>query len=308
MKTSDLFPTLDWQLFVVAPWAEDFRATFVVVLMGFLVCLGCGLAGVYVILRRMALVGDAISHSILPGVFLMFLVTGTWNSLPMMAGAVATGILSVLLIELIHKTTRVKPDAAIGIVFTSLFAIGVVLISTLGGEVHFDAECVLYGEIGYVALEPPVEFFGCEWLPVSVLRMAVVSGLTLGLILLFYKQLLVTSFDPGLAASLGMRTGFYHYGLTCLLALLIVSALEAVGVILVIAMIIFPGATGLLLSRRLSGVLVWSAVFALLYALLGFHLAQWLNSSLAGSMTVVALVLFVLVWGGSVAMRGRQRS
>ncbi|PJF20582.1 MAG: ABC transporter, partial [Phototrophicales bacterium] len=205
----------------------------------------------------MALIGDAISHSILPGIVLFFVITGSWETGTMMLGAIMTGVLSVVLIEVIYKTSRIKADAAIGIVFTALFAIGVIMISTMTGDVHFDAECVLYGEIGYVALDLPVNWGGVDLLPATVMRMGIVTLLVVMLIGLFYKQLLVTSFDPGLAASLGIRPAFYHYGLTGLLAVLIVSAIEAVGVILVIAMIIFPGATGLLLSRRLKGVMVY---------------------------------------------------
>lgn len=296
MNLWDTIEPLSWGPVFVEPWRDDFYGTLYIVLMGFFVSLGCGLIGVYVVLRRMALVGDAISHSILPGVVLVFVLTGSWAVWTMMGGAILTGVLSVLLIELIHKTSRIKPDAAIGIVFTSLFALGVIMVSTMTGDVHFDAECVLYGEIGYVALDLPVDVAGWELVPASVMRMGAVCLLLVVLILLFYRQLLVTSFDPGLAASLGMRPALYHYALAGLLAVVIVSAIEAVGVILVIAMVIFPGATALLLARRLPQVMLWTVVFSALYAVLGYHLAQWLNSSIAGCMTVIALLVLALVW------------
>ena len=264
--------------------------------MGFLVAATCGLIGCFIILRRMALVGDAISHSLLPGITLAFLLTNSRDTLPMMIGAIAAGVVTVALIEAIRQSSRIKPDAAIGIVFSSLFAIGVVLISAYADTVDLDAECVLYGEIGWIPLEDRIVLGGYEIGPLPVIRMAVIGLIALGLLLTFYKELLVTSFDAGLAASLGINPGRYQYGLTLFLSVVIVSSFESVGVILVIAMLIFPGATSMLLTDRLPRILWLSAGFSGLYGLLGFHLATWLDASIAGGMTVVAGIIFTLVW------------
>ena len=150
---------------------------------------------------------------------------------------------SVFLIEFIHKQSRVKPDAAICIAFTTLFAFGVVMMSGLEsrGAFHIDAECVLYGEIAFVPLEPAVVFLGCELGPLPVVRMALVLLVLVLLVVIFYKELLITSFDPGLARSLGMRVSLWHYGLMAALAVVIVAVFESVGAILAVAMLFRGG-------------------------------------------------------------------
>ena len=150
---NDFIPAFEWQRVMVEPWTENLPTTFWIVLMGFLITAACGMIGNYLILRRMALVGDAISHSVLPGLAIAFLLSHSLNTVPMFIGALGAGIVTTVMIELIHKKTRVKQDSAIGITFSTLFAIGVILISFGQTDaVHLDAECVLYGEIGYVPL------------------------------------------------------------------------------------------------------------------------------------------------------------
>ena len=264
--------------------------------MGFLVAGTCGLVGCFVILRRMALVGDAISHSILPGITLAFLLTNSRDTLPMMLGAVGAGVVTVALIEAIRNTSRIKPDAAIGIVFSSLFAVGVILISVFADEVDLDAECVLYGELGFIPLQDIAYFGEIVIGPEPVVRMAIIALIAIVLLFAFFKEMIVTSFDSGLAASLGINPTRYQYGLTLFLSIVIVSSFESVGVVLVIAMIIFPGATALMLTDRLPIALALSTVISGAYSLLGFHLATWLNASIAGGMTVIAGIVFGIVW------------
>lgn len=302
---SQLIPPFDWQRVVVQPWTTDFPITFWVVLMGFLVTAACGLVGNYLLLRRMALVGDAISHSILPGLVAAFLVFRHVSVGAMFAGALAAGLTTVLLIEFIHQQSRVKPDAAICIAFTTLFALGVVLMSMLEtkGSFHIDAECVLYGEIAFVPLEPPAIWNGWELGPPSVLRMAAVLAAVAAAIFVFYKELLVTSFDPGLAKSLGMRTGVWHYGLMGALAIVVVSAFESVGAILAVAMLIVPPMFAGEISDRLPVRLALTVLHAALSAVLGLHLSVWLNCSAAGAMVVAAAALFAAAWAFSQVRR-----
>ncbi|MBN11827.1 MAG: iron ABC transporter [Opitutaceae bacterium] len=264
--------------------------------MGFLVAGTCGLVGCFVILRRMALVGDAISHSLLPGITIAFLLTHSRDTLPMMLGAVAAGVVTVALIEAIRYTSRIKPDAAIGIVFSSLFAVGVILISVFADEVDLDAECVLYGELGFIPLQDIAYFGEIVIGPEPVVRMAIIALIAIVLLFAFFKEMIVTSFDSGLAASLGINPTRYQYGLTLFLSIVIVSSFESVGVVLVIAMIIFPGATALMLTDRLPIALALSTVISGAYSLIGFHLATWLNASIAGGMTVIAGIGFGIVW------------
>ena len=296
--TPAFIPAFDWHHVVIQPWTEGWHISLWVVLMGFFVTAACGLVGNYLLLRRMALIGDAISHSILPGLVVAFIIfkhNATWV---MFLGAFAAGLLTVVLIEFIHKQSRVKPDAAICIAFTTLFALGVVLMSNLEtkGSIHIDAECVLYGEIALVALEPPFVLGGWQLGPPSVLRMALVLCVIALTILTFYKELLVTSFDPGLSRSMGLRTGLWHYGLMGALAIVVVSAFEAVGAILAVAMLIVPPMFAGQLSDRLPVRLGLTVLHAALSALIGFHLSVWLNCSAAGAMVVAAAGLFVAVW------------
>jgi len=294
-------PAFDWHRVVVQPWTEDFTVSFWIVVMGFLVTAACGLVGTYLLLRRMALVGDAISHSILFGLVVGFLLFRSAGTLVMFGAAAATGLLTVGIIEFIHRQTRVKADAAICIAFTTLFAAGIVLLSLaeLRGPVHLDAECVLYGEIAFVPLEPPVEVAGLALGPVSVVRLAAVLLAVILLIALFYKELLVTSFDPGLARALGMRSGVWHYGLMGALSIVIVSVFEAVGAILAVAMLVVPAMFAAQLSDRLPMRFGLVFVHAALSSVLGYQLSVWLDCSPAGAMVVMGAALFLLAWAAT---------
>ncbi|MFN7139066.1 MAG: metal ABC transporter permease, partial [Limisphaerales bacterium] len=299
---SNLIPPFDLRTFFVAPWADVITATsnFWIALMGFLVAAACGLVGNYLIVRRMALVGDAISHSVLPGIAIAFLVSQARGGTAMFLGALVAGIATTVLIEFIHKKTRVKQDAAIGIAFTSLFAIGVILVSLFAAQIDLDQECVLYGEIGYIGPEAlateHVRFLGLSLGPASVARMMIVAVLTVVLIVVFYKELLVSSFDPGLASSLGINATIVHYALMSWLSVVVVSAFESVGAILVIGMLIIPGATAALWSDRFPIIMLLTVFNAAFSSVGGVHLATWLNCSPAGAMVVAASLLFVIGW------------
>jgi manganese/zinc/iron transport system permease protein len=311
---NSFIPSFDFQRVVVEPWTTDFVSYGWVMLMGFLVATACGLVGNYLILRRMALVGDAISHSVLFGIAVGFIVlvstappsAGTeavaahlskWRSTAMFLGALGAGLLTTLIIELIHKKSRIKQDAAIGITFTTLFALGVVIITNFASKVDLDQECVLYGEIGNISLDTPYVQLGSVIIgPPSLVRMALVTFVVLLLIVVFYKELLVSSFDSGLAFSLGINATFVHYGLMSVLSVVVVSSFESVGAILVIAMLILPGATASLLSQRLSAILCLSVIHAASSSVLGMHLGVWLNCSPAGAMVVIGGILFCVAW------------
>lgn len=292
-----LIPPFDFQRVIVSPWTEDLASYGWIMLMGFFVATACGLVGNYLMLRRMALVGDAISHSVLPGLVIAYLLAGTRHSTVMFLGALVAGVLTTVLIEVIHKKSRVKQDAAIGITFSSLFAIGVILVSQFASKIDLDQECVLYGEIGSIPLDMPYVQLGSMVLgPPPLVRMAVVAVIVAALIVIFYKELLVSSFDPGLAFALGINATFVHYSLMSMLSVVVVSAFESVGAILVIAMLILPGATASLLSRRLPVIFLSTVVHAALCSVLGVHLALWLDCSIAGAMVVMGTALFVIAW------------
>lgn len=295
---SGFVPAFDWHRVVVQPWTADVAVTWWIVLMGFMAGAACGVVGTYLLLRRMALVGDAISHSILFGLVAAFLVFREAGTLVMFVAAVATGLLTVGIIEFIHRQSRVKPDAAICIAFTTLFAAGVVMLSAaeVAGPVHLDADCVLYGEIAFVPLDPPAEVLGVSIGPAAVVRIGAVLAGLLVLVGIFYKELLVTSFDPGLARSLGMRVAWWHYGLMAALSLVVVSVFEAVGAILAVAMLVVPPMFAAQLSDRLPVRLGLVFVHAAVSSVVGYHVAMWLDCSPAGAMVVAGAMLFVGAW------------
>jgi len=284
----------------IAPWRDDFWGSLYVTMTGMFIVLSCGWVGAYLILRRLALVGDAISHSVLPGLVIALLIAGKVTSSAMFLGALVAGVATTALIEFLHGASRTKPDAAIGVSFTFLFALGVILVNWFAGSVDLDADCVLHGELIHVAMEvfdpeSVIVAFGVEW-PMTLVRMAGVSLVTIVLILLFYKELLVSSFDAGLAASLGFRPRWIHYGLMIGLSWVIVSAFESVGAILVIAMLILPGATAYLWVNRLPWMLTLTTLFSPVIALTGYHLGVWLNCSIAAAMALAAAGLFLVTW------------
>jgi manganese/zinc/iron transport system permease protein len=253
----------------------------------------CGTIGCYLVLRRMSLMGDAVSHAVLPGLVLAFLFTGSLNIGGMLVGAFLIGLLTTFLTQTLHRHGGVPADASMGVVFTSLFAIGVVMLR-YAGNVDLDAECVLQGQLAYVPLYL-TEVFGY-----SVPRAAVSTGtvlvLNVAFILLLWKELKITSFDPALATTMGMRSGLIHYLLMAMVAGTTVASFEAVGSILVIAMLIVPGATAHLLTDRLDRMLWIAAGVAVLSAYLGFlGFARW-NSDVepAGMIAVAAGCLFFL--------------
>ena len=288
---NSLIPAFDFENVFVFPWTGNIANTGSLVLMGFFVTAACGLVGNYLMLRRMALMGDAVSHSVLPGLVIAFLFTGSRGTGAMFLGALMAGLLTTVIIETIHRKTRVKQDASIGVTFTTLFAIGVVLVSVYSSQVDLDAECVLYGEIGFI---PPLT--GWAELPEPLLRMGGVAVAVAVLIVVFYKELLVSSFDAGLARSLGINTTMFHYGLMVMLSIVVVSAFEAVGSILVVAMLILPGATAGMITTRLAVVHALAVLHAALSSVLGVHLALALGCQIGPAMVVAGAGLFTLAW------------
>ncbi len=292
---SELIPEFNLLEFLTYPWEGGIESSLWIVVMGFLVNAACAIVGNFLILKKIALIGDAISHSMLPGIAIAFLISSSRATWIMVTGAIIAGLITVWLIEFIQTKTRVKPDAALGVTFTTLFAIGVILISVFADHVDLDLDCVLYGEIGFISFETGPELLGYV-VPYPVIQMAGILLLVVVLLIAFYKELLVFSFDSGLATSLGISSRRVHYLLMVVLSLVVVFSFESVGAILVIAMLIIPGATASLLSDRLPVIIVISVILSAIYALLGLHMAFWLNCSNAGAMAVVAFLLFCLAW------------
>lgn len=260
------------------------------VLVGAVCSVSCALLGCYLVLRRMSLMGDAISHAVLPGIALAFLLTGQINGWPIILGAMALGILTTFLTQAIHSLGNVPEDSSMGVVFTSLFALGVLLISNIHADL--DPGCVLYGLIEFTALDT-FPLLGLE-LPRALLTMVPVLLLTGAFLFVFRKELALTSFDPELATAMGLSAGVMHYLLMAMVAGVTVASFEAVGAILVVAMLIVPAATAQLLSDRLWTMKLCAVGVALLSSVLGYAGAAWWNTSVAGMMAVAAGLQFAL--------------
>ncbi len=268
---------------------------FWIILAGSLVAISCSLLGCFLILRRMAMIGDAISHAVLPGIVIAFLISGSRESVPMLLGAGLLGIFSTFLIEFFHTKARLQTDAAIGVTFTWLFALGIILISVYAGQVDLDQDCVLYGEIAYVPIDLLFSSGGLNLGPKAVWVMGSVLVIIIFFIVTFYKQLFITTFDSAFALSLGYSVLVWHYALMGIVSLTTVAAFESVGAILVVAFLIVPAATAYLITHQLKTMLWLSALVSVLATILGYGLAVWVNGSVTGAMATVTGIIFGVV-------------
>lgn len=260
-------------------------------LIAVVVAVACALPGVFLVLRKMAMMTDAISHAILPGIVIGFFVTGHLNS-PLLIGAAAlTGLLTVVLVELLNRTRLVKEDAAIGIVFPALFSIGVILIARFAGDVHLDTDVVLLGELAFAPFDRLV-VGGMDLGPQALYVMGGVGTLNALFIGLFYKELKIATFDAGLAATLGFLPTVLHYVLMGLVSVTAVAAFDAVGAILVVALMVGPPAAAYLLTDRLGRMIGWSVGVGAVSAVAGYWLAHALDASIAGAMASVVGLCF----------------
>ncbi|NBB73392.1 MAG: metal ABC transporter permease [Bacteroidetes bacterium] len=260
-------------------------------LVAVVVAVACALPGVFLILRRMAMMSDAISHAILPGIVVGFFITESLGSPLLIVAAALTGLLTVALVELVERTKLVKEDAAIGIVFPVLFSLGVILIARYAGDVHLDTDVVLLGELAFAPFDR-FTAFGLDLGPRALWVMGAALGLNALFLALFYKELKLATFDAGLAATLGFMPGALHYALMSLVSLTAVSAFDAVGSILVVALMVGPPATAYLLTDRLAVMVGLSAGTGALGAIGGYWLAHALDASIAGAMATMTGVLF----------------
>ncbi len=262
-----------------------------ILLIAVVTAVACALPGAFLVLRRLALVSDAISHAILPGIVVAFFLTGDLNSPLLMLAAGATGVLTVVLIEGISRSRLVSEDAAIGLVFPALFAIGVILVSRYAGNVHLDTDAVLLGELAFAPFDRLV-VAGTDLGPAALWSMGAILLLNLLLIGIVFKELKLATVDAGLAAALGFSPLLLHYGLMTMVSVTAVGAFNAVGSILVVALMIAPPATAYLVTERFKPMLWLSALVAAVGAVAGYALAWLFDVSIAGSMATALGVLF----------------
>jgi manganese/zinc/iron transport system permease protein len=274
------------------------RPEIEIMVIAVLVAVTCALPGAFLVLRRMALMSDAISHSILLGIVLAFFVVQDLRSPLLILAAAATGVLTVALVEMLHRTSLVREDAAIGLVFPALFSIGVILIARHAGDVHLDTDAVLLGELVFAPFDRLV-VEGRDLGPRSLWVMGAILLLNGVFLLLFFKELKLTTFDSGLAAALGFAPAAIHYLFMSLVSVTAVGAFDAVGAILVVAMMIGPPAAAYLLTDRLGVMIGLSAAIGAVAAVAGFWMSYLLDASIAGSMAVMVGFLFGVVLLGA---------
>ena len=264
-------------------------------LIASLVAIACAIPGTFLVLRKMAMISDAISHSILPGIVVGFFITQDLNSPLLILLAALTGVITVVLVERIQKTGLVKEDTAIGLVFPALFSIGVIMIAKNANDVHLDVDAVLLGELAFAPFDR-LFISGTDVGPKSLWIIGSILVITVGLLIAFFKELKVSTFDAGLAASLGFSPALIHYGLMTVSSVTTVGAFDAVGAILVVALMIAPAASAYLLTTDLKKMLGLAIVFGVLSAISGYWFAHWLDASIAGSITTMLGLLFLLVY------------
>jgi len=264
-------------------------------LIASIVAIACAIPGTFLVLRKMALISDAISHSILPGLVLGFFITHDLNSPLLIIMAALSGVVTVVLVEFIQKTKLVKEDTAIGLVFPVLFSIGVIMIAKNANDVHLDTDAILLGELAFAPFDRFL-FDGADLGPKSLWIIGTILLIIIGLLFAFFKELKISTFDAGLATALGFSPIMIHYGLMSVASITIVGSFDAVGAILVVALMIAPAATAYLLTDNLKKMLGLSVIFGVFSAIAGYWLAHWLDASISGSMTTILGIVFLIVY------------
>jgi len=277
-----------------------------IILVTFLVAANCGLLGTFLMLRKQAMIGDAISHSVLLGVVVGFLITGSSHVFVFLGGAILIGTLTTLLIETLQRQLKISNEASIGFVFTSFFALGVLLIAFYTNKVDLDQGCVLYGELVSIIFDRWV-FYGYMMGPKAVYWLGGLLVVNGAIIALNMPMLFITTFDPDMARSIGIKTKRWHYLLMILTSITAVLAFRIVGAPLVVAFFIIPPATAYLLTGQLRQTICYTLVIDIIVAIYGYWLARASNASVPGGMGTVASVLFILAFLGQ-RVRIAQRS
>lgn len=265
-----------------------------IIVIAILSSIACVIPGTFLLLKRMALISDAISHSILPGIVIGFLVKQSLNTPYPVLGAILFAMLMVIVSEALHRSNLVKGDTAIAIVFPPLFSIGVILVSLFAKNVHLDTDAVLLGELAFAPFDR-MPFLGTT-LPKSMVKMAIILILNLVVMLLLFKEMKVSTFDPILSQSLGFSPRLLHYLLMVMTSITAVGAFDSVGAILVLAFMITPTATAILLTNSLSLMVLIAFGLAAGSSVLGVLFAMKIDAGIGGSITTVMGLFFILAY------------
>ncbi|MDA7804831.1 metal ABC transporter permease [Schleiferiaceae bacterium] len=268
--------------------------TLAIALTAVFTAVSCALLGAFLVLRKMTMVGDAISHAVLPGIAVAYWLSQSRASLWMFLGAAAVGVLATIIIELLRKKLKVQSDASIGMTFTTLFALGVILITFWSDSVDLDQECVLYGEIAYVPFNT-WSFGGLNMGPIALWSSGLLLFAVLAYTVIGFKGLKMSSFNEDYAAVLGIGVAAWNLSLMAMVSFATVVSFESVGAILVVALLVVPAATAYLLVEKLHLLLIGAGSIALLAALGGYALSRWMDTSIAGTVATLLGVQFLIV-------------
>lgn len=272
----------------------SFVSNYQTLLVLMVTAIACSLIGVFLVLRKLSMLADAISHSILLGIVLAYFIVKDITSVYLVFGAALFGIITVISIEALSKTKLVKNDDAVGIIFPMFFALAVILITKYARNVHLDVDVVLMGEVIMAPLNT-MNFLGFE-IPKSLLQMSIIGLINLAFIVIFFKELKVTTFDPEFAKIAGFSGGLLFYSLMTLTSFTTVVAFEAVGAILVISFLIAPAASAYLISKNLKTMILLSVAYSIINSILGFIFAMYYNLSMSGMTATVAGITFLITF------------
>lgn len=265
----------------------------------------CSLLGVFLVLKNMAMVADALSHTVLLGIVLGYFIAGDLDSPILFVGAALFGVMTVYAIEYVVNKFAIQSDAATGLVFTLLFALAIILISKYARNVHLDVDVVLSGEVVFATLNT-MEIFGIQ-VPISFARMFVMLVINLAFVTVTYQQLKVSIFDPVYAKSIGVAVGFLNLVLMTLVSITTVVAFDTVGAILVISLMVAPALSAHLLSKRLSIMLLVSLLYGVINSVLGYYVAIYFNVSISGTIAFAGFVTFLLtLWFAPNGLIGKR--
>lgn len=264
-------------------------------LIAIIVAVACSLPGVFLVLRKMSMMSDAITHTILLGIVAAFFMVNDLSSPLLIVGAAVVGVITVFLTEVLNSTKLVSEDSAIGIVFPFLFSIAIIIISKYAGSVHLDTDSVLLGELAFAPFNR-LKVFGLDIGAKAIYSMGAILIINILFVVLFFKELKIVTFDPALAAVLGFSPVLVHYALMTIVSVTAVGAFESVGSILVIAFMIGPPVTAYLITNDLKKMILLSAFIGAINAVIGYQFASLLDVSIAGSMALITGVSFLLVF------------
>ena len=267
---------------------------FYIIIIFLLVGISCSTVGVFLVLRKMSMLGDAISHSVLFGIVMSYIITGSRSPLVMFIGASIVGFLTAYLTNILNSIGKLQEDASIGVTFTWLFALGVILISVYAGRIDLDTDCVLYGEIAFAPFNT-ITFFGHDIGPKSIWILIAVTIIDFIFIIFAYKPLKLVSFDPITATSLGINNNFWHYILMTFVSITTVAAFESVGAILVVAMLVIPPNVGYLLGKSVIQMFLIAYLCSAVSGLLGYQLSSYYDASISASIVCISGSIFILV-------------